>query len=116
MKTLKEYSKWLKHNQVEPLICCDHCSWRRECWDVGCGPQPYCQDLMELYGFSKYKKRIVYRKSDKMYVIIEKWDGSVELTNYGPIYKKCATIPEAEAALREICGRLPRKVDEEDYS
>lgn len=56
-----------------------------------------------------------YRKDNKFYYIIEKWDGSVELTNYGTVYKKCATVPEAEAALREICGRLPRKTEEEDY-
>lgn len=115
MKTLKDYNKWLEHNEVEPLICCDNCSWRRECWEVGCGPQPHCQDLMELNGFSKYKKRIVYRKEKKTYFIIEYWDGSVEMTNYGTVYKKCATVSEAEAALRELCGRLPRKIEEENY-
>ena len=102
-------------NPSNTIICCDGCSWRRECWEVGCGPQPHCQDLMLLEGFSKYKKRTTYRKDNKFYYIIEKWDGSVELTNYGTVYKKCATVPEAEAALREICGRLPRKTEEEDY-
>lgn len=115
MKTLEEFNKWLEHNGVEPLICCNHCSWWRECWEVGCGPQPHCQDLMELNGFSKYKKRIVYQKEKKIYFIIEYWDGSVELTNYGTVYKKCATVSEAEAALRELCGRLPRKIEEENY-
>ena len=39
----------------------------------------------------------------------------MEMTNFGTVYKKCATIPEAEAALREVCGRMPRKTDEEDF-
>lgn len=45
------FDEYIEEWGFVPLICCNGCSWRRECFDIEtCGP---CKEYKELCGFGE---------------------------------------------------------------